>query len=70
MMTTLQKTDSEMLEAEETYKLVSDSTVTRREEDKSQPLPEEIKVDERLEISQEVSQLHDEENKEAKKLVE
>jgi len=40
-----------MLEAEETYKLVSDSTVTRREEDKSQPLPEEIKVDERLEIS-------------------
>ena len=44
-----------MLEAEETYKLIDESTVTSPDEDKSHPMPEEVKGGERLEISQEVS---------------
>ena len=47
-----------MLEAEEKYKLIDESTVTSPEEDKSEPLPAEVKGGERLEISQEISSSH------------
>ena len=47
-MTTLEKTDQEMLEAAETYKPINEPSV-KSPEDKSQPLPEEVKGDARLE---------------------
>jgi hypothetical protein len=58
-MTTLEKTDQEMLEAEETYKPINEPAA-KNPEDKSQPLPEEVKGDARLETILEVTPSHEE----------